>query len=239
MEKPLVGENRLLQSLPATDLAALQPHLRKVELARGRVLHQPRDPIEHVHFPLSGMVSLLIVMRTGEAIETAVVGREGVVGGSVASGAGEAFGQAVVQIPGRALEMHAKPFREAVRDSAALRALVERYQGLILLQSQQTAACQALHNVEARLCRWLLQAQDMVESPVVELTQEFLANMLGVQRTSVTLSAHALQEAGIVEYARGRITIRNRAALQDCACECYDVIRAETDRALPPLVASR
>jgi CRP-like cAMP-binding protein len=234
MEKPLVGENRLLRSLPARDLAALQPHLKKVELARGHVLHQPRDPIEHVYFPLSGMVSLLVIMRSGEAIETGVVGREGVVGGSVATGPGEAFGQAIVQIAGRALEIHARPFREAVRDSAALRALVDRYQGLILLQSQQTAACQALHCVEARLCRWLLQAHDMVESHVVELTQESLANMLGVQRTSVTLSAHALQEAGVVEYARGRITIRNRAALEDCACECYGVIRAEIDRAIPP-----
>jgi CRP-like cAMP-binding protein len=188
---------------------------------------------------VSGMVSMLVIMRNGEAIETAVIGREGVVGGSVTGGLGEAFGQAAVQIAGKALEIHVKPFLEACRKSVELRSLVDRFQGLILLQSQQSAACHALHSVEARLCRWLLQAQDVLDSPTIELTQEFLAHMLGVQRTSVTLSAHALQGAGLVKYARGRITIINRAALEDCACECYAAIRTEIDRAIPPVVAVR
>jgi CRP-like cAMP-binding protein len=236
---PYSGENRLLRSLAPADLAALQPHLRKAELKRGVVLHRPREVIERVYFPLSGMISLLVVMRTGEAIETAVIGREGVAGGSVASGEGESYGQAIVQIAGRALEISSKPFVQACRERAGLRALVNRYQGLILLQSQQSAACHALHSVEARFCRWLLQAQDVVESQVIELTQEFLAHMLGVQRTSVTLSAHKLQDAGLIEYARGRITIRDRAGVEECACECHAVIKAETDRVIPPLVAAR
>jgi CRP-like cAMP-binding protein len=236
---PYGGENRLLRALAPADLTALQPHLRKTELKRGTVLHRPREAIERVYFPLTGMISLLVVMRTGEAIETAVIGHEGVAGGSVANGSEESYGQATVQIPGKALEIASKPFAQACRERAGLRALVNRYQGLILLQAQQSAACHALHSVEARLCRWLLQAQDMVESPVIELTQELLAHMLGVQRTSVTLSAHKLQDAGLIEYARGRITIRDRAGVEECACECHAVIKAETDRVIPPLVAAR
>ena len=235
----IIAKNRLLASLPPEELAALQPHLRKTELRQGAILHQPRERIDRVYFPVSGMVSLLVVMRSGDAIETAVIGREGVVGGSVANDSLESYGQATVQIPGLGLEIASKPFAQAVRESTKLRALVNRYRGLILLQSQQSAACHALHGVEARLCRWLLQAQDTVESPRVELTQEFLAHMLGVQRTSVTLSAHALQEAGLIEYSRGRITILNRAALEDCACECYSVIKAEIDKAIPPLVGEQ
>jgi CRP-like cAMP-binding protein len=234
----IVRGNRLLASLAPDELAALQPHLRKIELRRGTVLHEPRAPIERVYFPVSGMVSLLVVMRTGEAIETAVIGREGAVGASVANNAAESYGQAVVQISGMAVEMTGTAFVQAYRERAQLRALVDRFQGLILLQAQQSAACHALHGVEARLCRWMLQAQDTIESPVIELTQEFLAHMLGVQRTSVTLSAHALQQAGLIEYSRGRITIRDRAALEECACECYAVIKTETDRAIPPVATA-
>jgi CRP-like cAMP-binding protein len=231
----IVRGNRLLASLAPDELAALQPHLRKVEFKRGTVLHLPRAPIERVYFPVSGMVSLLVVMRSGEMIETAVIGREGIVGGSIVNSAAEAYGQAIVQISGAAAEISSTVFLQACRERTQLRSLVHRFQGLILLQAQQSAACHALHDVEARLCRWMLQAQDTVESPVIELTQEFLAHMLGVQRTSVTLSAHALQQAGLIEYSRGRITIRDRAALEDCACECYAVIKAETDRAIPPV----
>jgi CRP-like cAMP-binding protein len=233
------GENRLLASLGPDDLAALEPQLKPVELQRGDVLHHPRAAIEQVYFPLSGMVSLLVVMRDGEEIETGIIGREGVVGGSVATGISRSFGQATVQIPGKGLAIASKPFVEACRTSAALLALVNRFQGVIAMQSQQSAACHALHSVEARLCRWMLQSQDLVESSVIELTQEFLSHMLGVQRTSVSLSAHALAQAGLIEYARGRITIHDRAAIEECACECYAVIRHETDKAIPPVVTTK
>jgi CRP-like cAMP-binding protein len=239
VEKPHSGENRLLQSLEPADLAALQPQLKPVELRRGEVLLQPRATIEHVYFPLSGMVSLLAVMQSGEAIETAIVGCEGVVGGSVANGNGRSFGQATVQIPGKALKIASKPFADACQKSAKLRVLANRFHDLTMMQAQQSAACHALHSVEARLCRWLLQSRDMTGSNVVELTQEFLSHMLGVQRTSVSLSAHALQEAGLIEYARGRITIRDRAGVEECACECYAAIRSETDQAIPPIVRKK
>jgi CRP-like cAMP-binding protein len=239
VEKPYSGENRLLQSLGRADLAALQPQLKPVELHRGDVLHEPRAAIEHVYFPLSGMVSMLAVMRNGEAIETGIIGREGVVGGSVANGNEHSFGQATVQIAGKGLRIASKPFVEACRGSPALLALVNRFEGVITSQSKQSAACHALHSVEARLCRWLLQSRDITESNVVELTQEFLSHMLGVQRTSVSLCAHKLAEAGLIEYARGRITIRDRAGIEECACECYAVIRSETDKAIPPVVGAK
>jgi CRP-like cAMP-binding protein len=236
VEKPNSGANRLLQSLEPADLAALQSHLKPIELRRGDVLHQPRAAIEHVYFPLSGMVSLLAVMQSGEAIETAIVGREGLVGGSVANGNGYSFGQATVQIAGKALRIASRPFTEACGKSGKLRALANHFQDVIMMQAQQNAACHALHTVDARLCRWLLQSQDATESNLVELTQEVLSHMLGVQRTSVTIAAHALQEAGLIKYSRGRITILDRAGIEECACECYAVLRSEIDRALPPVV---
>jgi CRP-like cAMP-binding protein len=239
VEKPHSGENRFLQSLEPADLAALQRHLKPVELCRGDVLVEARSAIENVYFPLSGMISLLAVMQNGEAIETAIVGREGVVGGSVANGNGHSFGQAMVQISGKGLKIARKPFAEACQKRAKLRALANRFQELIMTQAQQSAACHALHSVEARLCRWLLQSRDVTKSDVIELTQEFLSHMLGVQRTSVSLSAHALQDAGLIEYARGRITIRDRAGIEACACECYAVIRSETDKAIPPIVRTK
>lgn len=238
MDKPYSGENRLLASLAADDLAALQPHLRKIELRRGDVLHEQRGAIERVYFPLGGMVSLLVVMKTGQQIETAIIGREGLVGGSVVTDDLHSFGQATVQVPAQALEIARKPFVEAYQTRARLRMLVNRYQGVIMLQTQQSAACHALHSVEARLCRWLLQSQYTTESSVVELTQEFLSHMLGVQRSSVSLCAHKLQEAGLIDYARGRITILHRAGIEECACECYAVIRGETDKAIPPIRAN-
>jgi CRP-like cAMP-binding protein len=235
VEKPYTGENRILQSITAGDLAAMQPHLKPIELRRGEMLLQARTPIENVYFPLGGMVSLLAVMQNGDAIETGIVGREGVVGGSVANGNGHSFGQATVQVDGKALKIARKPFAEVCQKSPAIRDLAIRFQDVITMQAQQSAACHALHSVEARLCRWLLQSQDVTESNVVELTQEFLSHMLGVQRSSVSLCANALQEAGLIKYARGRITIRDHTGLQECACECYAVIRSETDKAIPPI----
>jgi CRP-like cAMP-binding protein len=126
---------------------------------------------------------------------------------------------------------------QAYQERAALRSLVNRFQGLIMMQTQQSAACHALHSIEGRLCRWMLHAQDTVESNLIELTQEFLSHMLGVQRSSVSLTAHQLQKAGLIKYSRGRITILDRAGIEDCACECYGVLRQETDKAIPPVTA--
>jgi CRP-like cAMP-binding protein len=230
-----VGENRLLQRVGAADLARLQPDLKHFSMQLGAVLHVAGASIRHVYFPLSGMVSLLAVMRTGEQIETGIVGREGVVGASIGSDGLQSAGQATVQIAGSAWRIEAAKFLALYQESIPFRTLVNRFQNVILLQAQQSAACHALHTVEARLCRWLLQSQDMTESDVVPLTQEFLSHMLGVRRSSVSLCAHALQTAGLIQYSRGQITILNRDGLKESACECYDVIREHVEQAILPL----
>lgn len=226
------GENRLLQRLSSDDLSRLRPQLKEISLERGVILHEAGTPIEHVYFPTSGLVSILAIMRTGDAIETAVVGREGVVGGSIGSEGSQSFGQSMVQIPGSALRIDAKPFLKVLDASNGLRSLINRYHSVLLLQAQQSAACHAFHSIEERLCRWLLQASDTVQSDTVNLTQEFLSHMLGVQRTSVSLTAHALQKSGLIHYSRGKVEILDRGGVEDCACECYGVLRREIDKAV-------
>jgi len=224
-----------LQRTNAADLARLQPHLKDFSMEIVAVLHVPGASIKHVYFPLSGMVSLLAVMRTGEQIETAIVGREGVVGASIGSDGSESAGQTTVQIAGAAWRIEGPKFLDLYQESVPFRTLINKFQNLILLQAQQSAACHALHTVEARLCRWLLQSQDVTESDIVPLTQEFLSHMLGVRRSSVSLCAHALQAAGLIRYARGQIKVLNRDGLKESACECYEVIREHADKAVPPL----
>jgi CRP-like cAMP-binding protein len=201
----------------------------------GAVLHNQGAAIEHVYFPLGGMISLLAVMKTGEQIETAIVGREGVVGASIGSNGSESAGQATVQIAGSAWRVEGSVFLELYESSLPFRTLMNKFQNVILLQAQQSAACHALHSVEARLCRWLLQSQDTTETDLVPLTQEFLSHMLGVRRTTVSLSAHALQTAGLIRYRRGNIKILNRQGLKESACECYESVRGHIDKAVPPL----
>jgi CRP-like cAMP-binding protein len=226
-------ENRLLKRMGADDLARLQPDLKKVAMTRSAVVHRAGEPIEHVYFPLSGMVSVLALMRTGDAIETAIIGREGVVGAAVGANGAKSAGQTVVQIAGSALQVQSNKFIDLYRASTSFRTLMNDFQTVLLLQAQQSAACHAFHSVDARLCRWLLQSQDTTGSDIVPLTQEFLSHMLGVQRTSVSLAAHTLQKAGLIRYSRGIITIVNREGLKETACECYDVIREYIDNAVP------
>ena len=177
------------------------------------------------------MVSLLAVMKSGEQIETAIVGSEGVVGGWVAMDGADANTQSTVQIEGAGWELPIAKFIEVYGASDALRSAVNKYQGTILFQAQQSAGCHALHSVEARLCRWVLMAVDIIESDHIPLTQEFLSHMLGVQRTSVSMCAHTLQKSGLIQYSRGKIKILNRAGLEECACECYAAIRERIEKA--------
>jgi CRP-like cAMP-binding protein len=227
-----IVNNRILRQLPTPELDALHPRLTLIELKPKAVLHQPGDTVEHVYFPLAGMVSLLAVMRTGEAIETGIIGTDGVVGGATAIDGAHSFGQATVQIEGSALRMSRSHFVNAYNGHEKLRRLVNRYQAILLAQAQQNAACHALHTVSGRLCRWLLQARDTLGTDQIDLTQEFLSHMLGVRRNTVSLEAHTLQKAGMIRYVRGRITIVDRAGLEGCACECYSVIREATDKAM-------
>jgi CRP-like cAMP-binding protein len=225
--------NRILRQLSADELKSVQPWLTSMELRSSVVLHESGQPIERVYFPVSGMISLLAVMQSGEAIETGIVGADGVVGGDAAIN-GHMFGQMTVQLEGVALTMPKAKFVDAYHKHPHLRNLVDRYQSILLVQAQQNAACHALHPVRSRLCRWLLQSQDMIGSATFSLTQEFLSHMLGVRRNTVSVEAHAVQAAGLIRYSRGRINILNRDGLEECACECYSVIRAETDKLMGP-----
>jgi CRP-like cAMP-binding protein len=221
------GENQLLAALSASDYSLLSPHLKEVRIEQGSVLQDHGERIQYVHFPLSGMISLLSVMRDGKAVETAVVGREGALGAHCALGIWHAYSRAVVQISGRAVRIAGVQFQKAVRDSERMGDLFVRYRELRLAQTQQSAACNALHGAESRLSRWLLQTSDVIGAGVVPLTQEFLSQMLGVQRTTVTAIARTLQEAGMIHYTRGRIEISDREKLEKSACECYEVLRRQ------------
>jgi CRP-like cAMP-binding protein len=225
------GANRLLKQLGTADFSVLETSLKEFKMVQGAVLHEPGRAIDHVYFPISGMISLLAVMKSGEQIETAVIGREGVAGASIGSFGPLSFGQSTVQIPGAAWQLKSDIFLKLFKASESFRSATNAFQSVIFMQAQQSAACHALHTVEARLCRWLLQSRDVVDSDFVHLTQEFLSHMLGVQRTAVSLSATALQQRGLIEYSRGNIKILNREGLGKCACECYSVIREQLNRA--------
>jgi CRP-like cAMP-binding protein len=228
-----VGTNGILQHLSGKTQALIEPHLRKVKLAQGTVLHETGAVITNVYFPLSGMVSMLAVLKSGAAIEAGVIGREGFVGGYLGVRGWRPFGHAVMQMTGEALRLNVRHFKKAYDASDELRILVNGYQSVVYFQAQQTAACQALHPVEARMCRWLLQAQDAVGGDTLNLTQQLLSQMLGVRRTSVSGSANKLQEAGLISYKRGVIHILDRKRLERSSCECYAAVRAAIADAMP------
>jgi CRP-like cAMP-binding protein len=226
--------NRFLAILPPHDFALLTPHLRTVTLERGVMLHEAAGEIERVYFPHSGMISLVAVMQSGAAVETATIGRAGVIGASTGLGAKHSVGRAIVQLPGTAAWLSASQFHAAANHSQAIRDLTVRYNDLLLAQVQQSVVCNALHTMEARLCRWLLQAHDCMDGNAIPLTQEFLGQMLGVRRTTVTIAAQLLQSAGLIRYRRGLIQIVDRPQLEELSCECYAVVRRHTDKIFPP-----
>jgi CRP-like cAMP-binding protein len=222
--------NRFLATLPPHDFSLLAPHLCTITLERGVMLHDVGEEIEHVYFPHTGMVSLVAVMQSGATVETATIGWSGVIGASAGLGAKSTIARAVVQLPGTAAWIGAAQFRAAAAQSHATRDLIVRYNDLLLAQVQQSVACNALHALEARLCRWLLQTHDCTDGNAIPLTQEFLAQMLGVRRTTVTIAARLLQSAGLIRYRRGHIQVLDRSALEDISCECYAVIRQNADK---------
>jgi CRP-like cAMP-binding protein len=227
------GENRLLAALQPADFSLLKPYLKQIVLEQGVLLHEQEHSVEQAYFPQSGMISLLTVMGDGQAIETATVGREGTVGAMSGLGPAHASSRAVVQVAGTAWVITTSRLQAAVRQSEHLRNIILQYKETLLGQVQQTAGCNALHKAEARLARWLLQTRDRVDSDRIPLTQDFLSQMLGVRRTTVTMVAGVLQEAGLIRYRRGHIEIVDRPGLEEAACECYSVIRKRTDQALP------
>jgi CRP-like cAMP-binding protein len=226
--------NRLLAALRPPEMMLLEPHLKEVELLQGALLQEQGESIQRVYFPNSGMVSLLAVMQQGNAVETATIGREGAVGAMAGLGPRHAFTRALVQMSGSASQIPTTKFQAIVSQSPTIRDIIVRHNEVLLAQVQQSAACNALHEAESRFCRWLLQSRDRSDSDTVPITQEFLAQMLGVRRTTVTLVAQSLQDAGLLRYRRGRIEILDRDALEERACECYEVVRQAIEQYLPP-----
>jgi CRP-like cAMP-binding protein len=220
-------DNKLLASLPRSDFDALTQRSNVVDLSQGIIICEAGDEASEILFPLSGMISLVVVMRNGKAIETATVGKEGVVSAMAGLGIYVSQVRAVVQISGAALKIHAAQFRKLVAASPAIADLCIRYNETLLVQARITAACNALHPVEARFCRWLLQTGDRAGPDKITLTQEFLSEMLGVRRTSVTDVARRMAEAGIITYSRGVITVLDRDRLKKRSCECYETLREQ------------
>jgi CRP-like cAMP-binding protein len=225
---PTLTANKLLATLPHDDLKLLENQLALAPMKQRALLFDLGDEVEHVTFPLGGMVSLLVVLNNGEAVETATVGREGVVGAMAGLGLHTSRVRAMVQLSGVFARISATQFRRAVSGSKALSDMCVRYNEALLAQARTTAACNISHGIEARFCRWLLQSRDCAESDTVPLTQEFLSEMLGVRRTSVTEVAVKMQEKGVISYSRGIINVVDLAKLKELSCECYETLRGDT-----------
>jgi CRP-like cAMP-binding protein len=233
--------NRLLASLPAADYARLASGMTRVDLDLKHVVFDVDRPIEQVHFPEAAVISILSVMADGSAVETATVGHEGMVGLPVFLGTDQMSAQAFCQIPGPSLRIASDDFRRALADSAALTLALQRYTQALFLFVAQSSACNRLHSMPQRCARWLLHTHDRVGAEVgrdeFPLTHEFLSQMLGVRRATVTEGMRILQKTGAVNYVRGRVVVRDRATLRSTACECYSVITREFDRLLGELGA--
>ena len=221
--------NLLLASLSPADRAALQPNLRKVDLKQKTVLFEAGEIIKAVYFPEGSVVSLVINLSSGETIEAAMVGCDGVVGASSALDGKLSLSRAIVQLAGPALTCDVDVLKGAALQSHALLSSLIRHEQTLYAQAQQSTACMATHLVEQRLARWMLRARDLSGSDTLDFTQELISDMLGVRRTSVTLEANKLQQAGMIKYARGHIRILNVPALEATACECYKVIKQHHD----------
>jgi CRP-like cAMP-binding protein len=226
-------KNRILAALPREDFAYLSPQLIQVDLEKGRLLADPGDPITHVYFPIDTVVSIMTLMESGEAIESATIGREGAYGLLAAAAPREAQSRAIIQVPGRAHKIGAPALQELWKRSPVFRSLVDKHTDALFAHAAQSVACNALHSVEARFCRWLLSCRDRIDMDTVSLTQEFLADMLGVQRTTVTAVARSLQAKGLIRYRRGIVDVIDRGALEQSACECYRAVRRVYDTLLP------
>jgi len=226
--------NQFLRGLSPALFDKVRPRLRTCNHAAGEVLFRAGDKITNVHFWQTGAVSLVLELATGEMIESAMVGRDSIIGGGAALNGGHAVHKAIVQVAGSGSALDVDTVRQIARDSEEFRIEVMRHEQLILAQAQQSAACNAAHNLDERLARWLLRVRDVTGSDTFVLTQEFIAEMLGVRRTSVSIVAHQLQQAGLISYRRGHISIDNLAALQDAACECYGTAKGHYDGLLQP-----
>ena len=230
-------ENHLLAVLPSSEADRLFPHMELVPLPLGEALYESGDHMAYVYFPTNSIVSLLYVMENGSSAEIAVVGNEGIVGIALFMGGETMPNRAVVQSAGQAFRLKGPLLKQEFNRGGALQHLLLRYTLAMLTQMAQTAVCNRHHSVDQQLCRWLLLSIDRLTSNDLSMTQELIANMLGVRREGVTEAAGKLQSAGLINYSRGRITVLDRPGLEARVCECYDVVRAEFRRLLPDVVA--
>ena len=234
---PKKQENHLLAALPKPERERLFPHMEPVKMPLGQALYESGDRLEHVYFPTTAIVSLLYIMEDGASAEIAVVGNEGIVGVALFMGGETMPNRAVVQSAGYAYRLPGKLLEMEFRKGGALQHLLLRYTLAMLTQMAQTAVCNRHHSVDQQLCRWLLLSLDRLPANVLSMTQELIANMLGVRREGVTEAAGKLQAAGLISYSRGRITVLDRPGLEARVCECYDVVRKEFERLLPDAAA--
>ena len=229
--------NQLLAALQETDWQRLQPCLEPVEMPLGQVLYESGRPMSHVYFPTTSIVSLLYVMENGASAEIAVVGYEGVAGITLFMGGGTTPSRGVVQSAGMGVRLSAQRIQDEFNRSGPVMHLLLRYTQALIAQMVQTAACNRHHSLDQQLCRWLLLSLDRLPGNELVMTQELIANMLGVRREGVTEAALKLQAAGLIRYARGRITVLDRKGLELRTCECYGVVKHEYDRLLPTELA--
>jgi CRP-like cAMP-binding protein len=230
--RPEQPVNQLLAALPSEEYERLLPHLEPVSFSLGQVVYESGERMGYVYFPTDAIVSLLYTMLDGATAEMGLVGCEGVVGIALFMGGDTMPNRAVVQGAGTVVRVKAEALQDEFRRGGAFQLMLLKYTQALITQIAQTAVCNRLHPVEKRLCRWLLMTQDRAQSDTLQMTHEFIANMLGIQREAVSVAAHRLQGQGIISYVRGRITILGRAQLEECACECYGVVRDEQDRLL-------
>lgn len=227
-------KNSLLAALASADLRRWLPQLEKVEMPQGHILYEPGDVLSHVYFPTTAIVSLLSAMKRAASSVCAVVGNEGVVGVALVLGGDSTVGRAVVHSAGDGLRLPAQTMKDELNRGGPALHLMLRYAQALMTQMAQTAVCNRHHLLDQQLCRWLLLSLDRSQGNELVMTQELIASMLGVRREGVTEGASGLQKAGLIRYARGRIEVLDRKALQACACECYGLVKGEYRRLLPP-----
>ena len=226
-------QNHLLAALPAAIQARLFPLLERVKMPLGQVLYESGDALRHVYFPADCIISLLYVMEDGASAEISVVGNEGLIGVAVFMGGESTPSRAIVQSAGFAYRMSGQRLKDEFNLHGELLMLMLRYTQSLITQMAQTAVCNRHHSIDQQLCRWLLLSLDRLPDNRLTMTQELIANMLGVRREGVTEAAGRLQKEGVIEYHRGHITVLDRLKLEDLCCECYAVVKKETDRLLP------
>lgn len=226
------ARNRILQLLPLADAERLARILEPVRIGAKEPIYTTGKPIDFVYFPLTGIVSLVMDMAGGQSVEAGTIGREGIVGLPAFLGAPRSLWRTLSQIAGDALRAPIELFKEEARRGEALNRLLHRYTIALMAMLAQTAACNRLHSLEQRMCRWLLTTRDRVDDDEFPLTQEFLGQMLGVRRPSVSLAGAALQTAGLIKYTRGQVKIVDRSGLEAASCECYGIVRRHYDEAL-------